>query len=67
MFSPDADLAPYNATAKIDINPAEAKSIKHHNTQFPDEDDLSSPVPASPTRSLIDTAIAGNTSKLSIP
>ena len=68
MFSPDADVAPYNGsivgTAEEAKDPP--KVIKHGNTRLPEQDDKpdhSVSAPPSPTRSRIDAAIAGTPCK----
>lgn len=63
MFSPDADISPYNAPART---PDDLKVvpgvIKYGNTRLPEQDDSlkeTISAPPSPTRSRIDAAIAG--------
>ncbi|KAF9229412.1 hypothetical protein BS17DRAFT_743465 [Gyrodon lividus] len=65
MFSPDADISPYDpSTSTIsmaaEVNP---KVIKHRNTRLPEQDEEGQSrglsAPPSPTQSRIDAAIAG--------
>lgn len=67
MFSPDADISPYNPITKTaDDIKLVPKVIKYGNTRLPEQDDSfkeSISAPPSPTRSRIDAAIAGTPCK----
>lgn len=72
MFSPDADVSPYNpitSTTPDDLKVV-PKVIKYGNTRLPEQDDSlreTISAPPSPTRSRIDAAIAGTPCKFSFP
>ncbi|KAG1716534.1 hypothetical protein ID866_586 [Astraeus odoratus] len=64
MFTPDADVLPYDHTPSSSTKTvADRKVIKHDNTRLPEQDttdrsqNLSAP--SSPTRSRVDAAISG--------
>ncbi|KAI9460919.1 nuclear protein DGCR14 [Lactarius psammicola] len=67
MFSPGADVSPYdpsNSSAKNTASKGPPKTIKHGNTRLPEQDDTLSSSraasePPSPTQSRVDNAIAG--------
>ncbi|THH20837.1 hypothetical protein EW146_g593 [Bondarzewia mesenterica] len=67
MFSPDADVSPYDPSTSLVRSNAEPdpRVIKHSNTRLLEQEEGSSTasrglsVPLSPTRSRIDAAIAG--------
>ncbi|KAI9445239.1 nuclear protein DGCR14 [Lactarius indigo] len=66
MFSPGADVSPYDPSSSSAKNTAKGppKTIKHGNTRLPEQDDSLSTSraasePPSPTQSRVDNAIAG--------
>ncbi|KAH8988912.1 nuclear protein DGCR14 [Lactarius akahatsu] len=68
MFSPGADVSPYDPSSSSAKNTAKGppKTIKHGNTRLPEQDDTLSSSraasePPSPTQSRVDNAIAGTT------
>ncbi|KAI0318469.1 nuclear protein DGCR14 [Amylostereum chailletii] len=63
MFSPDADVSPYDPTL-VSTSKTNLKVIKHGNTRLDEQEEDASATrgrsePPSPTRSRIDAAIAG--------
>lgn len=71
MFSPDADLAPYEQSGSAAANRArgEPKIIKYGNTRLTEQEESTDSrkvsAPPSPTRSRIDAAISGTPCKIS--
>ncbi|KAG6381284.1 nuclear protein DGCR14 [Boletus reticuloceps] len=65
MFSPDADVSPYDPSTSVVSVKADAVPgvVKHSNTRLPEQDTASKSqglsVPPSPTQSRIDAAIEG--------
>ena len=71
MFSPDADVSPYQAPAQKESE-KHPKAIKYGNTRLPEQEESSSvsrsiSAPSSPTRSRINAAIEGTPCTYSIP
>lgn len=70
MFTPDADISPYDGPTSLPTSPPKGLSgqIKHANTRLPeqsnDDGDTTVIVPSSPTRSKIGAAIAGTPCEL---
>ncbi|KAI5124621.1 hypothetical protein M0805_004231 [Coniferiporia weirii] len=64
MFSPDADIAPYESisSSSVPLARGDSKVVKYGNTRLPEQSEGTSSgmsEPPSPTRSRIDAAIAG--------
>jgi len=75
MFSPGADVSPYDpSSSSAKSTPAKGppKTIKHGNTRLPEQDEglsssLAASEPPSPTQSRVDNAIAGTPYRPKLP